>query len=109
MKKTALLLTLAFTASLHAGENLAQQFQNPPVEARAGVYWWWVNAFVDKAGITKDLEQLHAKGVSSVLLVNSGQHADAFRENGPAFCRPSGASFIVMRWRRPRVSESRWM
>ena len=90
MKKTTLLLTLTllFPCALHATEPLEQQFQNPPVEARAGVYWWWVNAFVDKAGITKDLEQLHAKGVSSVLLVNSGQHADAFRENGPAFLSP---------------------
>ena len=90
MKKSALFLALALVVSsyLHAGENLAQQFQNPPVEARAGVYWWWVNAFVDKAGITNDLEQLKAKGVSSVLLVNSSQHADAFRENGPAFLSP---------------------
>ena len=39
-------------------------------------------------GITHDLEQLQAKGVASVLLVNSGQHADAFRENGPAFLSP---------------------
>jgi translation initiation factor RLI1 len=30
MKKTALLLTLALAASLHAAEPLEQQFENPP-------------------------------------------------------------------------------
>jgi hypothetical protein len=80
MKKTTILLALILTGSLQAEQTLEQRFDNPPFEARAGVYWWWVNAFVDKAGITKDLEQLKAKGISSVLLVNSGQHADAFRE-----------------------------
>ena len=90
MKKTSqlLALALAFSSQLRAGENLAQQFQNPPVESRAGAYWWWVNAFVDKAGITHDLEEFKAKGISSVLLVNSSQHADAFYDKGPDFLSP---------------------
>ncbi|NBR49796.1 hypothetical protein EBU02_13325 [bacterium] len=97
--KTAniLALVMSLSSSLLAAENLADQFQNPPVEARAGVYWWWVNAFVDKAGITNDLEQLKAKGVSSVLLVNSGQHP------------PNGANSTVTLCRKPHGSGSRWM
>lgn len=90
MNRATILITLALavSGSLRAADSLEQQFRNPPDAARAGVYWWWVNAFVDKAGITHDLEALKAKGISSVLLVNSSQHADAFHDRGPEFLSP---------------------
>ena len=49
-----------------AGDDLASGFARPPVSAKPTVYWFWLFNRVDKAGITRDLEQFKAKGISGV-------------------------------------------
>ena len=50
---------------------LADNFATPPGSVRSSCYWWWFNGLVDKEGITRDLQEFHAKGMGEVLLVNS--------------------------------------
>ncbi len=50
---------------------LAKAFASVPDSARPGGYWWWLDGQVDRAGITRDLEEFAAKGIGSVLFVNS--------------------------------------
>ena len=38
-------------------------FANPPASARLRAYWWWLNGNVTKAAITRDLEEMKAKGL----------------------------------------------
>ncbi|MCW3058512.1 MAG: hypothetical protein JWQ02_333 [Capsulimonas sp.] len=58
-----------------ASENLNTGFAAPPHNAKPRVYWWWLFNRVDKAGITRDLEQFKAKGISGVNLICTGGYA----------------------------------
>ena len=50
---------------------LGDNFATPPGSVKSSCYWWWFNGLADKEGITRDLEEFHAKGMGEVLLVNS--------------------------------------
>jgi len=83
----------AQSAEFAASRNLqktAELFRTPSADVRPGGYWWWFNTLMDKAGITRDLEQFHAKGIGEVLLVNSAANAST--------AMPSGAPFFGPEW-----------
>ena len=53
-------------------DTLLRTFQSPPDSAKLRVYWFWVYNRVDKAGITRDLQEFKAKGISGVNLICNG-------------------------------------
>ncbi len=61
---TILLLSLAGAgAAAPAGQTtLEAGWANPPTSARLRAYWWWLNGNVTKEAITRDLEEMKAKG-----------------------------------------------
>ena len=65
----ALLLPLV---SYPQRDPLAEGFANPPQEARLRCYWWWLNGNTNQATITRDLEEMKAKGYGGALLVDAG-------------------------------------
>ncbi|AWI09582.1 glycosyl hydrolase [Ereboglobus luteus] len=71
--------------------SLAEEFVNVPDSSRPGGYWWWIDGQVDKAGITHDLEEFAAKGIGTVLFVNS-------TNLGPADRRLKGVAFLSGEW-----------
>lgn len=57
--------------------NLAQRFVTPDAAGKPWTYWWWINGNVDKATITRDLEQMKDKGFAGLLLFDArGYHDD---------------------------------
>jgi hypothetical protein len=38
-----------------------EAFANPPLSARPGVFWDWLNGNITKEGITRDLEAMKSK------------------------------------------------
>lgn len=50
---------------------LAEHFQSPPASARPWVYWEWSATDTSPAAITKDLEEMHAKGIEGVMLFHN--------------------------------------
>src|SRR5580700_4750695 len=80
-RRYCLVLSFALSAALFlfaktvAGENLDEGFAAPPDSAKPRVYWFWLFNRVDKAGITRDLEQFKAKGISGVNLICNGGYA----------------------------------
>jgi hypothetical protein len=42
---------------------LRADFLNPPPETRPGCYWYWLDIYVSKEGITKDLEAKSKVGI----------------------------------------------
>lgn len=56
-------------------DSLSNAFFSPPDSAKPRVYWWWLFNRVDKAGITRDLEEFKAKGISGVNLICTGGYA----------------------------------
>jgi hypothetical protein len=88
----AALLAFAFLSpSLRApADELSRGFQNPPDTARPWVWWFWLNNNVSKESLTRDLEQLKAKGIGGVTVYSLA----ALR--GPV---PSGPAFMSPQWR----------
>ena len=69
-------------------------WRNPPCEARLRAYWWWLNGNVTEQSITRDLEQMQAKGFGGAVLLDadgSSQDGNARAPHGPTFFSPSGA------------------
>jgi len=56
-------------------DSLKSSFISPPDYAKPRVYWWWLFNRVDKEGITRDLEEFKAKGISGVNLICTGGYA----------------------------------
>ena len=54
---------------------LLSAFIAPPDVVKPRVYWWWLFNRVDKAGITRDMEEFRAKGISGVNLICTGGYA----------------------------------
>ncbi len=81
---------------------LRSSFFAPPDSAKPRVYWWWLYNRVDKAGITRDLEEFKAKGIGGVNLICTGGYAG--KEPLP------GVEFLGDEWRglfRHAVSEAK--
>ncbi|HLK62625.1 MAG TPA: glycosyl hydrolase [Bryobacteraceae bacterium] len=69
-------------------DDLRDGFQNPPLAARLRCYWWWLNGNTDRAAITRDLEEMKAKGYGGAILVDadgSGQQGNRTATAGPMF------------------------
>lgn len=67
-------------------------FRAPPAAARIRCYWWWLNGNTTGATITRDLEEMKAKGYGGALLVDadgSGQQGNRQIPPGPLFGSPA--------------------
>ncbi len=84
------LLVLFLSGSALAADELAKNFETPPVAARAWCYWWWLNGAASKEGITRDFEEMRKQGISGALLTDAGQA-------GPE--APRGPKFMSDEWR----------
>lgn len=67
---------------------------SPPPEAQVRAYWWWLNGNVDKASITRDLEQMKRKGFGGAVIFD----ADGSSQNGQQQV-PAGPLFGSPAWR----------
>lgn len=79
-------------------EALREGFRNPPPQARLRCYWWWLNGNTDKTTITHDLEQMKAKGIGGVLLVDAGgasQNGNRAVPAGPKFGSPAWTALYL--------------
>src|ERR1041385_2384504 len=81
----ALLLSLATTI---AQPSLESGWANPPRDARLRAYWWWLNCNVTPKAITRDLEEMKAKGFGGAIICDangSGQDGNDNVPHGPTF------------------------
>ena len=51
-------------------------FRSPPLSARPMVLWPWLNGHVDRGQITRELEQMRAKGLRGPIIWDVGSIAD---------------------------------
>lgn len=68
-------------------------FRNPPHRAGIRAFWWWLNSNVTKKSITRDLEEMKAKGFSGALIFDADGSSQ--RGNGPV---PAGPVFGSPEW-----------
>ena len=68
----SLLWSLALTTSLALADALERGFLNPPPTARPWVFWIWLDCDSSPAAITRDLEEMKAKGIVGCMLYDTG-------------------------------------
>ena len=52
--------------------SLDEGFRQPPAAARPWVYWMWLGVKTNHAALTRDLEEMHAKGIEGAIIYDSG-------------------------------------
>jgi hypothetical protein len=78
-------------------EPSAALFRDPPIEARPGAFWDWLNGNVDLAQIARELEEMKAKGMSGAEIWDVGvirPNPEAPIPAGPAFLGPESLKAI---------------
>ena len=87
------LIPLLFMLSTAAwGDELESGFASPPTSARLRAYWWWLNGNVTEAAITRDLQEMKAKGFGGALICDAGgaeQDGNDPVPHGPTFFSPA--------------------
>ena len=71
--------------------DIEKGFLNPPGESGLRCYWWWLNSMATKASITRDLEEMKAKGYGGASLVDAGSsnyQVAVKTAAGPVFMSP---------------------
>jgi hypothetical protein len=53
-----------------------REFANPPMDARPGALWTWLNGYVKPEQITKELEEMKAKGMRGAIIWDLGSLSD---------------------------------
>jgi len=89
-----LLAGLLLTSVCCANTTIEEDWSNPPRDAKLRAYWWWINGNVDKAAITRDLEEMKAKGFGGALICD----ADGSAQQGNVRV-PAGPVFMSDAWR----------
>jgi hypothetical protein len=71
-------------------------FQTPPVSARPMVLWAWLNGYVDRQQLTRELEEMRAKGLRGPILWDVGSIRDPKKTipAGPAYLGDEGVDLM---------------
>jgi hypothetical protein len=85
---------LAIAPPAAAPTPLEEGWRRPPNEAKLRAYWWWLNGNVDRASITRDLEEMADKGFGGAIITDAGGAEQ--RGNDPV---PAGPPFASPDWR----------
>lgn len=88
----AVLLVAAGLGIAAERATLESVWDTPPQDARLRAYWWWLNGNVTKEAITRDLEEMKAKGFGGALICDadgSSQDGNARAPHGPTFFSPA--------------------
>ncbi|GAB6164995.1 hypothetical protein JCM19992_09950 [Thermostilla marina] len=83
----------AGSGRIDASDPLVDGWNAPPPEARLRAYWWWLNGYVTKEAITRDLEEMKAKGFAGALLCDADGSAQDGNERAP-----HGPDFLSDQW-----------
>lgn len=85
---------LAISLVAVAADDLADGWNAPPQDAKLRAYWWWLNGNVTAESITRDLEEMKAKGFGGALICDAGGASQD--GNAPV---PAGPPFLSPKWR----------
>jgi hypothetical protein len=71
-------------------------FRKPPLAARPSALWSWLNGHVEHAQLTRELEEMKAKGMRGAIIWDVGAIADPdmLIPAGPAFLGPESLAAI---------------
>lgn len=79
-------------------DDLEEGFRKPPHHAGIRAFWWWLNGNVTEEAITRDLEEMKAKGFNGALIFDadgSSQRGNARVPAGPVFGSPEWTALFI--------------
>ncbi|HEX5790655.1 MAG TPA: glycosyl hydrolase [Luteolibacter sp.] len=88
----------AAVAAADSGSSLDAGFRQPPASAGIRCFWWWLNGNVTAAAITRDLEEMKAKGYSGALIFDADGSSQGGHQQvppGPLFGSPEWTALFV--------------
>ncbi len=86
---TALIVSMGLLAAGPAAAELSEKdFRDPPIQARPSALWTWLNGHVDLKQITRELEEMKAKGMRGAIIWDLGSISD------PKKVIPAGPEFL---------------
>jgi hypothetical protein len=88
---------LAILSGGLVGAGLSEaEFRDPPAAARPSALWSWLNGHVEHRQITRELEEMKAKGMRGAIIWDVGSIADPEKiiPAGPAFLGPESLAAI---------------
>lgn len=83
--------------SLQAAD-LEAGFRSPPHSAGIRCFWWWLNSNVTKEAITRDLEEMKAKGFNGAMIFDadgSNLRGNERAKAGPVFGSPPWIALLL--------------
>lgn len=78
-----------------AADDLETGFRTPPHGAGIRAFWWWLNGNVTTEAITRDLEEMKAKGFNGALIFDADGSSQ--QKNNPV---PAGPVFGSPAWKK---------
>lgn len=78
--------------------DLEMGWKDPPQMARTRCWWWWLNGNVTPEAITRDLEEMKAKGLGGANIIDAGgaeQRGNLQVPHGPDFGTPEWRKLFV--------------
>lgn len=94
-----LIATVAMFASpsFAADESLKSGFVNPPDEARPSAYWLWLNGYVNRDHMEKELKSFYDTGIRGLCIFDMGARgaASCMPPEGPAFMSKQSAEDVA--------------
>lgn len=85
-------------SSLDPRMPLEEGWADPPREARTRCWWWWLNGNVTPEAITRDLEEMKAKGLGGANIIDAGGATQGGHDqvpHGPDFASPAWRQLFV--------------
>lgn len=79
-------------------DDLESGFRSPPHSAGIRCFWWWLNSNVTKEAITRDLEEMKAKGFNGAMIFDadgSAQLGNTRTKAGPVFGSPEWTALLL--------------
>jgi len=85
-----------FSGGTASAELSEAEFRKPPLSARPSALWTWLNGHVDHQQITRELEEMKAKGMRGAIIWDLGSIVDPKKiiPEGPAFLGPESLAAI---------------
>ena len=98
IKVCIVLILVGCCGGVTGAETLEAGFKTPPHSAGIRAFWWWLNGNVTQDAITRDLEEMKAKGFNGALIFDadgSSQQGNTRVPAGPSFGGPEWTKLFV--------------
>ena len=93
---------IGFTVPFSPTLDMAADFSDPPDYARSRAYWWWLEGYMTRQGVTDDLTAMKEAGILGAIIFdagNSSYYTGTLTWHNSVLRTASGPGFMSSEWR----------